>query len=241
MANQGTILIVEDDAEIRATVSRIFDYEGFGVKEASDGATMRKALADNLIDLVILDLMLPGEDGLTLARELRKTGNIPIIILTGKDEPIDKVIGLEIGADDYITKPFFQRELVARVRSVLRRTEKGSPPEAEFTRRMIRFDNWTLDLDGQYLMSEDGKIVSLTAYEYQVLAALAQHPGRVLSREQILDLVAARNWEPYDRSIDVLIGKVRRKLNDNPKSPSIIKTVRNSGYLFMAKTELSTT
>ncbi|MBL4690152.1 MAG: response regulator [Rhodospirillales bacterium] len=237
MSTLGTLLIVDDDAEIRATIKRIFDYEGYDVVEADGGDEMRRVLAGTRIDLVLLDLILPGEDGLTLAREIRKTGDIPIIMLTGKDEPIDKVIGLEIGADDYVTKPFFQRELTARVKTVLRRRVMTSSSEAETEIKAIRFNGWTLDLEGQYVMSADNEIVSLTAYEFHVLAALAQNPGRVLAREQILDLVAARNWEPYDRSIDVLIGKIRRKLNDEPKKPTIIKTVRNAGYLFMAKTE----
>ncbi|MBC8339564.1 MAG: response regulator transcription factor [Rhodospirillales bacterium] len=216
---------------------RMFNFEGFDVLEAGNGGDMRDILAKNQVDLVLLDLVLPGEDGLTLAREIRKTGDIPIIMLTGRDEPIDKVIGLEIGADDYVTKPFFQRELTARVKTVLRRHVKKPGANAEPEGRVLRFSGWTLDMDGQFVKSENDEIVSLTAYEFQVLAALAQNSGRVLGREQILDLVAARNWDPYDRSIDVLIGKIRRKLKDDPRKPTIIKTVRNAGYLFMAKTE----
>lgn len=235
MVNLSHVLIVDDDPEIRLTVARILERDGITTTEAGDGEEMRRRISEQEPDLVILDLMLPGDDGLTLARELRVNSNIPIIMLTGKDDVVDKIVGLEMGADDYVTKPFHSRELLARVKSVLRRQPPPSAGEPEDTRNLVEFHGWVLDLDSQGLTSPDGTPVGLTSYEFQVLSVLAQRPNRGLSRNQILDLVADREWDPFDRSIDVLIVKIRRKLKDDPKNPTCIKTLRNFGYMFIGE------
>lgn len=241
MASGAIILVVEDDSDMRETVSAILLREGYRVQEASDGPGMRGILAQSHIDLVILDLLLPGESGLDLARELRQSSDIPLIMLTGKDNVIDKVVGLEIGADDYITKPFHARELVARIGTVLRRVHAGARnaglETGEGSPDAIRFGEWTLDLRGHRLTGYDSDVVLLTTYEFQVLSTLVQRPGKVLTRDQIMDLVADREWNPLDRSIDVLIGKIRRKLGDDSRNPKFIRTVRNIGYMFIGDVE----
>lgn len=237
MGAEEIILVVEDDPDMREIVCTSLSQDGFRVLEAGDAAQMRRVLAQSDIDLVILDLVLPGESGFDLARELRKNSDIPMIMVTGRGDVIDKVVGLELGADDYITKPFFPRELVARVRTVLRRTRpklRGAPLNSVKTPpQTIRFGPWVLDLSGQRLTKSTGESVTLTTYEFQVLSVLAQHPGKALSRDQIMDLVAEREWNPFDRSIDVLIGKVRKKLGDDSRDPRFIRTVRNMGYMFL--------
>lgn len=239
MDAEEIILVVEDDPDMREIVCTSLSHDGFRVLEAGDAAEMRSVLAQSDIDLVILDLILPGESGFDLARELRKNSDIPMIMVTGRGDVIDKVVGLELGADDYITKPFFPRELVARVRTVLRRTRpklRGMPLNSVKTSpQTIRFGSWILDLSGQRLMKSTGESVMLTTYEFQVLSVLAQRPGKVLSRDQIMDLVAEREWNPFDRSIDVLIGKVRKKLGDDSRDPRFIRTVRNMGYMFLTQ------
>ena len=232
-----SILVVDDDPRVCRLLSRYLAREGFEVETAVDGRQMTQTLRERHFDLVILDLNLPGEDdGLSLARRLRANSAVSIIMLTGKSDPVDKVVGLEIGADDYVTKPFERRELLARIRSVLRRSGgaggQGDP-------LVVGFDGWRLDLVRQDLTSPLGRRVELTAYEYQLLSHLAQRPGRVLTRDQILDGLSSRVWAPFDRSVDVLVGKLRRKLGDDPRQPSIIKTVRGAGYVFVAPTETS--
>lgn len=238
MASETVILVVEDDPDMRETVCMALLRDSYRVQEAEDGRGMRAVLAQSHVDLVILDLVLPGESGLDLARELRSSSDIPLIMLTGKDNVIDKVVGLEIGADDYITKPFYARELVARIGTVLRRsasnTGKAEPVSDEAPPSMIRFGDWKLDLVGQRLTGANGGVVVLTTYEFLVLSALAQHSGKALSRDQIMNLVADREWNPFDRSIDVLIGKIRKKLGDNSRNPEFIRTIRNIGYMFVA-------
>ncbi len=237
MANGERILIVDDDPDMRATVGRILERDGYRVSEAADGRQMRRSIAEQDIALIILDLSLPGEDGLTLARDLTGSTAIPFIMLTGRNDIVDKVVGLEIGADDYITKPFHSRELSARVGVVLRRSaDKGkrpSSPAATPQGDIIEFGEWIFDPGNGQLVSRRGREVILTTFEFQVLAALTACPNRPLSRNQILDMVAGREWDPYDRSIDVLIGKIRKKLNDDPKAPAYIKTLRNLGYMFI--------
>ena len=228
------ILVVDDDPRICRLLVRLLSTEGYEVETAPNGHVMWRALQAQPFDLVILDLRLPGgEDGLVLARKLRTESDVSLIMLTGRSDAVDKVIGLELGADDYVTKPFDRRELLARVRSVLRRSSAGRSdgelaPQAG---HILRFSGWTLDLEGRELVSPDGETVVLTFYEFELLAILAQRPARALSREQILDLIAHRHWQPFDRSIDVLVGKLRRKLKDNPRSPRLIKTVRGVGYM----------
>ena len=231
------VLVVDDDPRICRLLTRFLTAEGFSVDSAPNGRAMWRALKARPFDLVILDLRLPGgEDGITLARRLRAESNVSLIILTGKSESVDKVVGLEVGADDYITKPFDRRELLARIRSVLRRSalRESDAPAGAAVSTILRFAGWTMDLAQRDLVSPDGDEVELTSYEFELLAALAQRPARVLSRDQILELIANRYWQPYDRSIDVLIGKLRRKLNDDPRNPRLIKTVRGTGYMFTA-------
>jgi two-component system OmpR family response regulator len=226
------ILVVDDDARIQRLLHRLLTAEGYVVESVSSGTRMRSALGEKRFDLVILDLRLPGgEDGLSLAQGLRATSDVSLIMLTGKGEPVDKVVGLELGADDYVTKPFDRRELIARIRSVLRRAGATRAAVAHGDADVCRFDGWVLDLARHELTSARGQRIELTTYEFLLLAALARRAGQVLSRDRILDAIANRDWQPYDRSIDVLVGKLRRKLNDNPRRPRIIRTIRGIGYM----------
>jgi len=229
------ILVVDDDPRICRLVSRLLEAEGYAVETAPNGHVMWRALRAHPFDLVILDLRMPGgEGGLTLARRLRAESEVSLIMLTGRSDAVDKVIGLELGADDYVTKPFDRRELLARVRSVLRRsaTRQGEVESGSRAGAAVRFGGWTVDLEQREVISPKGAHVELTFYEFELLAALVQRPQRVLSRDQILELIANRHWQPYDRSIDVLIGKLRHKLSDDPRHPRLIKTVRGVGYMF---------
>ena len=227
------ILIVDDHREIRDLVSRALIKEGFRVSTAADGRAMRKVLADGRIDLILLDLMLPGEDGLSLCRTLRAESNVPIIMLTAKGEEVDRVIGLEMGADDYLAKPFGSRELIARIKAVLRRsqetTSKGDPEQKP---RTYRFDRWGLDTGARALLREDGVTVPLSTGEYDLLIALVERPQRVLNRDQLLDLARGRSAAGIDRSIDTQVSRLRKKLELDPSDPKIIKTVWGGGYMF---------
>ena len=234
MSKVPKILIVDDDSRVVRTVSRFLRREGYDVMEANDGSEMRQRLASDPVDLVILDLMMPGEDGLTLARELRSRSNAGIIMLTAKTDTVDKVVGLELGADDYVTKPFDQRELLARVHTVLRRAKQPATVVASPQTKVAHFDGWRLDLIAHDLCSPTGDAVHLTSNQFQLLASLVTRPNRVLTRGEILDVIAGRDWSPMDRSIDVLIGKLRRKIERDPRSPALIKTIRGVGYKFTA-------
>ena len=217
-------------------MSRLLKAEGYAVETAPNGYVMWRVLRAKSFDLVILDLRLPGgEDGLSLARRLRAKSEVSLIMLTGRSDAVDKVIGLELGADDYVTKPFDRRELLARIRSVLRRsaTRQGAIESGSRADSAVRFHGWTVDLEQREVISPEGVPVELTFYEFELLATLVRRPQRVLSRDQILELIANRHWRPYDRSIDVLIGKLRHKLSDDPRHPRLIKTVRGIGYTFM--------
>ena len=232
------ILIVDDDREIRDLLARFLAKHGYRVEVAADGRAMRKALADWRIDLIVLDLMLPGEDGLVLCRRLRAESSIPVIMLTAMGEDIDRIIGLEIGADDYVSKPFNPRELLARIKAVLRRA--GEPQTSRGAHRegtALAFAGWRLDPAARKLTAPDGADVALTAGEFELLAALVEHPQRVMSREQLLDLTRGREAAPFDRSIDVQVSRLRRKLETDPSRPELIKTVRNGGYVFAAAVE----
>ncbi|MFO1371111.1 MAG: response regulator transcription factor [Candidatus Competibacteraceae bacterium] len=234
------ILIVDDDPRITRLVGQYLRQEGYQTETATNGREMRNRIAARQPDLVILDLGMPGEDGLTLTREIRTRSNIPIIILTGKGHTVDKVVGLELGADDYITKPFDERELLARMRSVLRRyrplrSEATSLPKDG---SVARFADWTLDLTGHDLTSPTGENVYLTSHEYLLLEALVTHPNRILSRDTLMDIIAGRDWNPLDRSIDVLIAKLRKKLEKDSQQPEIIKTIRGQGYKLTVQVEL---
>ncbi len=216
-------------------LGRYFEREGYETRTATTGAEMREKLATARPDLVLLDLMLPDEDGFSLARELRATSDVAVVILTGKADTVDKVVGLELGADDYVTKPFDERELLARVRSVLRRASAGRAVTTDADGTVARFAGWTLDLGSYELTSPARGTVSLTSHEFQLLAAFARHPKRVLTRDAIMDLVAGRNWSPEDRSVDVLVGKLRKKIEEDPQIPRLIETVRGVGYKLSAR------
>ena len=235
------ILVVDDDPRICRLLVRYLTGEGYAVATAADGVEARQVLHDQPHDLVLLDLQLPGEDGLTIARELRATSDIAIIMITGKGDVFDKVVGLEVGADDYVTKPFHLREVLARIKSVLRRSAVPAAAEREAPAapacETVRFDRWQLELDTRRLLGPGGAEQPLTAAEFNLLAAFLRHPQRVLSRDQLLDMVAGRNWEPFDRSIDTQVRRLRRKIERAPDRPELIKTVRGAGYVFAAKVE----
>lgn len=226
------ILVVDDNAELRELLGRALKREGHRVSAAADGRAMRAALAAETVDLILLDLMLPGEDGLTLCRDLRATSTIPIIMLTAKGEELDRVLGLKMGADDYIPKPFSTPELLARVEAVLRRA-RGAAPPAEAPKR-LRFADWVLDLDRRELCSAEGVVVPLSTGEFSLLQALVERPRRVLSREQLLDLARGRSAVAFDRSVDTQVSRLRRKIEPDAKSPEIIKTVWGGGYMLAA-------
>ena len=228
------ILIVDDHRDIRELVSRALSKEGFRVSVAADGRAMRKVIEDSRIDLILLDLMLPGEDGLSLCRGLRAQSSIPIIMLTVKGDELDRVIGLEMGADDYLPKPFGSRELVARIRAVLRRSQEKTPARDDPTRRPkgYGFDRWRLDTARRELVGDDGVTLPLSTGEYDLLIAFVERPQRVLSRDQLLDLARGRAAIGLDRSIDTQVSRLRRKLELDPGDPRIIKTVWGGGYMF---------
>ena len=241
MTNPKQILIVDDEPRVRRMLKTYLDGEGFSVREAEDGAAMRRELATARPDIVLLDLVIPGEDGLSLLRELRRVSDMPVIMITGHGDPIDRVAGLEAGADDYITKPFHLREVLARVRTVLRRSQErasdapGTPAAAVPATTAVAFAGWRLDLDARELLDATGSMVPLTTGEFQLLAAFVRHPNRPLNRDQLMDLVRDRDWTPFDRSIDTQVGRLRKKIESDPKKPSLIKTVRGVGYVFTAK------
>ncbi len=239
MSASAVILVVDDDERLRRTVSNYLRAEGFQVLESGSGEQMRTCLANETVDLIILDLMLPDESGLNLARELRARSDIAIIMLTGKVETVDRIVGLEIGADDYVTKPFDHRELLARVRTVLRRAPKARRQTNTVPVSSVRFEGWVLDLVTQELSAADGRVVHLTSHQYQLLASLVTHADRPLSRSEISKLLAGRDWSPLNRSVDVLVAKLRKKIEKDPKAPKLIKTVRGVGYKFAARVEFT--
>ncbi len=239
MSASAVILVVDDDERLRRTVSNYLRAEGFQVLESGSGEQMRSCLASETVDLIILDLMLPDESGLNLARELRARSDVAIIMLTGKVETVDRIVGLEIGADDYVTKPFDHRELLARVRTVLRRAPKARRQTNTVPVSSVRFEGWVLDLVTQELSSPDGRVVHLTSHQYQLLASLVTHADRPLSRSEISKLLAGRDWSPLNRSVDVLVAKLRKKIETDPKAPKLIKTVRGVGYKFAARVEFA--
>jgi DNA-binding response OmpR family regulator len=237
VTGSSSILIVDDDPRLCRALARYLKQEGYAVRTATSGREMRERLAEERPNLVILDLMLPDEDGFTLARELRATSDLAIVILTGKADTTDKVVGLELGADDYVTKPFSDRELLARVRSVLRRTVVDGRDKPQPAGSVACFAGWRLDLESYELTSPAGERIPLTPHEFELLRAFVQHGGRVLTREAILDLVAGRDWSPDDRSVDVLVAKLRKKLEPDPQGQRLIETVRSVGYKLMTKVQ----
>lgn len=228
------ILIVDDDPEVRATLRAALDPEGFRISEAESGAEMLAAVGATNFDLITLDLNLNGEDGLRLAREVRSRSNVPIVMITGKGDTIDRVVGLEVGADDYIGKPFHVREVLARIRAVLRRYQHepervGSAAGASEERYAL--EGWALDVSRRELAAPSGQLCDLTTAEFELLTILVRRPGRVLSRDAIMDLLKGQNWSPLDRTIDGLVARLRRKLEPDNERPRIIKTVRGVGYV----------
>ena len=236
MAASPHILIVDDDREIRDLTGRYLGKHGFRVDSAADAKAMDRKLRDGRFDLIVLDLMLPGEDGLSICRRLRAATRIPIVMLTAVAEDTDRIIGLEIGADDYLTKPFNPRELLARIRAVLRRAE-GPGAAADPAEGIFAFAGWRLDPARRELRDPGGVLVELTAGEFDLLAALVERPRRVLSRDRLLDLTRGRDAQPFDRSIDVQVSRLRRKIEPDPKKPEFIKTVRSGGYIFTLPVE----
>jgi two-component system, OmpR family, response regulator len=238
MGAAAHILVVDDEPEITGVLQRYLATQGYKVSTADSGVAMRRAMADAEVDLVLLDLGLPGEDGLALMRYLREQSSVAIIVVTGRGEQVDRIVGLEVGADDYVTKPFDVRELAARVRSVLRRTlDKSARPEPVAQPDVVRFAGWTLHLGARRLESPLGKPVDLTTGEFELLATLAKAPGRVLSRDELLEATRNREAGPFDRTIDVQVGRLRRKIEVDPQHPEIIKSVRGAGYVFTPKVE----
>jgi DNA-binding response OmpR family regulator len=228
------ILIVDDEPEVRALLRAGLEAEGFSVVEAGNGAEAEAQLASLPISLLTLDLKLGGEDGLKLARDLRAKRNTPIVMITGKGDPIDRVVGLELGADDYIAKPFLMREVVARVRAVLRRYQPtGTVAEAEpAVSPRYAFDGWIMDTSRREVRTPEGAACDLTTAEFNLLTILIQRPGRVLSRDELMDLLKGQDWTPLDRSIDGLVARLRKKIEPESERPQLVKTVRGVGYVF---------
>ncbi|NZD67254.1 response regulator [Herbaspirillum sp. AP21] len=225
------ILVVDDDRDIRTLLAEYLDSNGLRTLTATNGNEMRRVLEESRVDLIVLDLTLPGEDGLTLCRNLRATSSVPVIMLTARGEPLDRILGLEMGADDYLAKPFEPRELFARIRSVLRRTQALPPNMAQPDVAAMRFAGWMLDLTARHLVNRDGVVVALSGAEFRLLKVFLDHPNRVLNRDQLLELTQGRESDPFDRSVDIQISRLRQKLGDDARTPTIIKTVRNEGYV----------
>jgi two-component system OmpR family response regulator len=238
MSTQDHVLVVDDDAEIRDLLSEYLQKNGYRVTAVAEGKGMWSALeSGGRVDIVVLDLMLPGDDGLTLCRNLRARLDVPVIMLTARGEEMDRIVGLEMGADDYLAKPFSPRELLARIKSILRRARALPRNLKPDSARALRFAGWTLDLTTRNLRSREGVVVALSGTEYKLLRVFLSHPNRVLNRDQLIDLMLSRDASPFDRSIDVQVSRLRHRLGDNPKEPGIIKTVRGEGYVLSAGIE----
>ncbi len=233
------ILVVDDDADLRQMVADYLNDYDLRVTGVADGSGMRDAMAHEVVDLVLLDLKLASEDGMNLARELRETSNVPIVILTGRKDDVDRIMGLELGADDYLTKPFNLRELLARIRAILRRTKAYSNAHVDGrVPQALRFGGWELDLRSRRLTSDEGERVELTHAEFALLAAFLGAPERILSREKLLEMSRGNDENVFDRSIDVQILRLRRKIEIDPSRPKLIRTERGAGYLFNAQVEI---
>ena len=234
------LLLVDDEPSLREPLAEYLTRQGFVVRQAEDAAKARSALLEDTPDLVLLDIMMPGEDGLSLCRHLAETKHLPVIMLTARGEAMDRIVGLEIGADDYVSKPFDPRELLARIRSVLRRTaqapaeEGAGNPETAQPGRRVRMGRCVLDLAAHRLIDEHGNDVPITPLEFDLLKAFAEHPNEALSRDRILNLSQQRDWDPFDRSVDLRVMRVRKKIEPDPQRPQFIRTVRNAGYVFVA-------
>ena len=239
MNQEANILVVDDDVRISRIIARDLTSAGYRVKTAANGEEMRRCIKVQQPDIVILDLQMPGEHGLELARKLRQDSDVGIIIVTGTGDKVDEIVGLEGGADDYLTKPVEERALLARVRSVLRRVMSGSASSDTSDKSVAKFSDWILDFTAHELKSTTGEEIILTSFEFQLLATLVKNANRVLSRDQIMVSITGRDWVSNDRSVDVLMGKLRKKIERDPHNPSMIKTIRGSGYKFTARVEYS--
>ena len=233
------VLIVDDDNDIRLLLSDFLERNGLQVSQAANGDIMWNVLRSKSIDLIVLDLNLPGTDGISLCRELRSTSNLPVIMLTARTNPIDRIVGLETGADDYVCKPFEPLELLSRIRSVLRRASLAAAGEHDLREpSRIRFSGWTLDLTARHLLDPHGVVISLSGAEFRLLKLFLDRPNRILSRDQIMDFMHGRESGPFDRSIDLQVSRLRQKVEANSKTPTILKTVRNEGYLLATSVEV---
>ncbi len=235
MTQEARVLVVDDDPNICRMLGNYLGSVGFDVKTANNGDQVNQQVQRNATDLVLLDLHMPGVNGLDVARELRaQNQKVGIIIVTGSEDPVDRVLGLEIGADDFVAKPFDQRELLARIRTLLRRVNQEEQTSLE---GKVRFDRFVLDLDTFELVDDAGEVIELTNYEFSLLSMMVKSPNKVLTRDQILNTIAGRECFAMDRSVDVLVGKVRKKIESEPSKPALLKTVRGVGYKFTAKVE----
>ena len=229
------IAVVDDHRDIRDLVGKYLMQHGYRISLAEDAVALRRLLERNALDLVVLDVMMPGEDGLSLCRHLRSTTEIPVILLTAMAEETDRIVGLEVGADDYLTKPFNPRELLARIKAVLRRVQSLPPQKGRLSTKVVRFDRWTFDVSRRELAADDGVAVPLSTAEFRLLCAFLDHPGLVLSRNQLLDLTVGRDADPFDRSIDNQVSRLRKKIEADPKVPALIKTHWGGGYSLVAE------
>jgi len=234
------ILVVEDDRETRTLIAKYLRSNACHVTTASDGREMARTMADRRVDLLILDVMLPGEDGLSLCRKVRAASQTPIIMLTARGEDVDRIVGLEMGADDYLAKPFNPRELLARINAVLRRQATAGTASASNGATALTFLGWRIDLRLRELRDPAGARVAMTSAEFDLLRTFCERPGRVLSRDSLLDLTQGRNAGSFERSIDVLVSRIRRKIEPDPQSATIIKTVRSGGYVFTPVVDAAT-
>jgi len=231
------VLVVDDDAEIRTLLAEYLSRNGYRVSTVADGRGMWAALQSKPPDIIVLDVMLPGDDGLTLCRDLRAHSSVPVIMLTARSDETDRIVGLEIGADDYLPKPFNPRELLARLKSVLRRSRTLAGDRLSCDAKTFRFAGWTLDLAARHLVSPEGIVVPLSGVEFKLLRVFLAHPNRVLARDQLIDLMMSRDAGPFDRAIDVQVSRLRHRLQDDARQPSLIKTVRGEGYVLAAEVE----
>ena len=246
MLHKGTVLTVDDDADLQVVMRHYLEAEGYQILSAQSGAEMLSKLETASPDIILLDLILPDNDGLTLLTQIRSKSSAAVIVVSGKDETADRIVGLEMGADDYLTKPFEMRELSARIKAVLRRTAAPETPANDKTAASglakaprILFGGWVLDRRQYQLFDSDGKAADLTSGEFRLLEALVSAPNRVLSREQLFELTRSGDFDTYDRAIDIQIARIRKKLQDDPKNPELLKTVRGVGYMFTGDAKAS--
>ncbi|WP_428031438.1 response regulator [Ancylobacter sp.] len=231
------IAIVDDHRDIRDLVGKYLHRHGYRTSLAENAASFRRLMERNAFDLVVLDVMMPGEDGLSLCRFLRESTSLPVIMLTAMAEETDRIVGLELGADDYLSKPFNPRELLARIKAVLRRVQSLPPQRGQLKAKELRFDRWALNVGRRELIDQDGLTVPLSTAEFRLLSVFLDHAGLVLSRDQLLDLTVGRSAEPFDRAIDNQVSRLRKKIETDPKSPALIKTHWGGGYSFSAEVE----